>query len=147
MSKTLAELNAIVADEAAYQKRTEAEYKRDLAKAQRGTKEEKEAAAKLWLEHAKTSPELVAERIDWIFDGSYGYGACVVAWKLLDSGRLIVHLLLPIVAGLEWMVPTELSMEAIGKLDSDELTALHAEVHKVLDRLRAKPLDERPVSV
>lgn len=47
-------------------------------------------------------PELVAERLGWLLGGSYGYGACKVAWRAVDLQKRPNPILYYLVANLEW---------------------------------------------
>ncbi len=91
----------------------------------------KEAQAE-FLEALK-DPALIAERIGWIIDGSYGYGQMVKAKRVVASPRMnreaaLVHL----VAVYEWRCPARMSVDAWKKLTPAEKKMLSKAVQIVI---------------
>lgn len=143
MSKAITDLSKIAADEAAYQAREKREYARQLRAANSGTIGEKQEATDHWIETIHKHPEIIAERVGWLFDGSYGYGSYRAAWALIDSGEPCTDQVIAIVSALEWMVPEAYYLRAMKTVPADEMSRLRTLVSRVVERERND--SERPV--
>src|SRR6185369_2554225 len=85
-----------------------------------------------WHEAIKTFPDLVAERVSWIINGSYGYGACIAAKRIVDSPRMNqADALSQLVAALEWNCPSAFAREAF-------LSLSNAEQKRINDAIKAE---------
>jgi hypothetical protein len=77
----------------------------------------------------RDTPDLVAERIGWLLDGNYGYGAMIIAKDVLARTRMNREAALTQMIGIyEWQSPSEMTRAAWKRLTSGERTALGREV-------------------
>ncbi len=86
--------------------------------------ERKEAAAE-FLVAMRDHPAMVAERIGWLLDGSYGYGAGLMAKRVLGSPRMnrpaaLTHM----IAAFEWSTPGVMAIAGWKKLTKAQQSAL-----------------------
>jgi hypothetical protein len=143
VSKAITDLSKIAADEAAYQAREKREYARQLRAPNAGTVAEKQESTDRWVEAIGDHPEIIAERVGWLFDGSYGYGSYRAAWALLESDEPCTDQVIAIISALEWMVPEAYYLRAMKRVPADQLARLRVLVSRVVDRERNDP--GRPV--
>lgn len=93
--------------------------------------ERKENAAH-FLEVMREQPSLIAERIEWLIAGNYGYGQMLNAKRTLASrGNKEAQLNVQI-ACCEWSVPADLAIAAWKKLSAAEKKKLDAAIKKVI---------------
>lgn len=93
-------------------------------------KERKENAAE-FLDAMRTQPEIVAERVGWIFNGSYGQGAYIKSREVANSPRMNrAAALTMMVAGVEWSVPGRMVAAACHKLSPAEKKRLDTYLQK-----------------
>jgi hypothetical protein len=115
---------------------TQAEYERnelhhtqqqiqDVEKAPLADRKEAQAA---FLDTLKTDPALVAERIDWLFAGNYGFGAMQMAQRVLESRGNQEAMLVQLIGVLEWQTPGRMTADAWKKLTAKEKAALNKAV-------------------
>jgi hypothetical protein len=84
----------------------------------------KEGAASFALAMAN-DPALVAERVGWLLDGSYGYGSYIKASEVAKSPRMNrAAWLVSTVGALEWQSPPRLTQAAWKKLTAAQKAAL-----------------------
>jgi hypothetical protein len=77
---------------------------------------ERKEAMKEFQEVLKDCP-LIAERIEWIFEGNYGFGAQQFAKEILKQKRMNrVANLSALVARLEWNCPARMCIQAYKNL-------------------------------
>lgn len=94
----------------------------------------KEAQAEL-LVAMKDHPEIVAERIDWLLDGNYGYGLMVIAKEILGSPRMNREAALTQMIGVhEWGSPRVMTVAAWKKLSSTQQGKLSKIIDHVIKR-------------
>lgn len=80
-----------------------------------------------------TDPEVIAERIGWIINGSYGRGAYVVGREVLSKKRMNRPAwFVQTVAALEWQCPPDFAVDAWKKLTPSQKAKLDAAVKKEL---------------
>jgi hypothetical protein len=112
-------------------------------------RERREAIAKEWdLQHAPRAerkeaqadyleamkePDLVAERLGWLFDGNYGYGPMMVAREVLANKRMNrVARLGQLIACHEWQCPQPEAMAAWHKLTKAQQDILERAIKIVI---------------
>jgi len=87
----------------------------------------KEARAEM-LEAMRDTPETVAERVSWLINGSYGYGACRKAKIILNSRGNKSAALVQLIGALEWGCPERYTAEAWNQLSDAAKAALNQAV-------------------
>ena len=88
----------------------------------------------------RSTPELVGERIGWLFDGNYGMGSMMLARCVLASPRMNrAAALTQVIGAFEWQSPEVMSREAWKKLTPGEKARLDSAVQGVIaDSLNAE---------
>lgn len=100
-----------------------------LEEIQRAPLAERKEAQASFLEALRDSPELVAERIGWLLDGNYGYGAMQLAKRVLSSPRMNRSAALTqMVGAFEWQSPEVLTREAWKRLTPGQKASLEEAV-------------------
>jgi hypothetical protein len=123
-----------------------AEYERDeLTRARRRLEEveraplaDRKEAQAVFLSAMRDHPELVAERIDWILDGTHGNGEMQMARRILASPRMnraaaLAHL----AAALEWSTPGAMARAAWHQLSARQQAALDRAIQDVIRQAEA----------
>ena len=86
-----------------------------------------------WARAIAEDPDLVGERAEWIFNGSYGYGACQAGKRIqTGTGRNKPAALGQLVAALEWMCPAPMAAAAWKQLTAKQQKAVNAALTKAL---------------
>lgn len=86
-----------------------------------------------------SDPVLIAERIDWLLVGNYGYGEMQQAKRVVASrGNRAMHLTV-LIAALEWQCPSRMAIAAWKKLTPPQQEALDKAVQKVIKKYTPKP--------
>ncbi len=94
--------------------------------------ERKEARAE-WLEALQNSPELIAERVDWLIDGNYGYVSYYRAQEIIHNKRMNRTAALgQMIAALEWQCPNAYARTAWNSLTEEQKTAVTAALNDVI---------------
>jgi hypothetical protein len=94
--------------------------------------ERKENAAE-WERDIKDA-SLIAERIDWLLDGSYGYAPYWKALQVLESPRMNrVAALSIMIAMFEWRTPQRLAIAAWKKLTPKQQETLKTAIQNIID--------------
>ena len=121
--------------QAQYEAREAQAFHVDLERARKGTRHEKRDAMQEYYLSMKREPELIAERVRWLLDGNYGYGAMKAAWKIVGlSERANKHAQLGnIIAALDWNCPREYAARAWVKLTSAEKEKLRRAIVDVME--------------
>lgn len=79
-------------------------------------------------------PALVAERVSWLLDGSYGQGAYIQANEVARNKRMNrVAWLTQVTGALEWGSPFRMTAAAWHKLTPEQKRRLDAAVSRVLE--------------
>ena len=127
-----------------YEEREYKEFKRQLLSTLELSKKDKlEARAEL-LEALRNDPKLVAQRINWMIDGNYGYGAYRQAWSLIDRPRANrAAWMVQTIGALEWQVYPNDVVTLWKQLTPSQKQRLEEEVKKVIHE--AAEDEERPV--
>lgn len=110
----------------AYEHREWQEYHRKITEVEKAPLHERKEAAKEFYEAMANDPALVGERIGWVLNGSYGYGAMQVAKRVLGMSKRAnkaAHLN-TMVAALEWNAPGKMVAAMWKKLTPGQKTAL-----------------------
>ena len=83
---------------------------------------DRQAARSEYHDDMKHSPELVAERVRWLLNGDYGYGAYLIANAIVESSSRYnkVAALSQAIAAFEWQCPALFARQAYLKLSKPE---------------------------
>ena len=109
-------------------------FNKQLTEVERAPLAERKEAAAAWLESLTTSPEWVAEKIGWLLDGSYGYGAYQAARDVITHKRMNRRAWLgQTIAALEWQCPNNYARAAWNKLSSEQQAALNAMIDREIE--------------
>ena len=116
-----------------YERRERQEAQQRLTEVERAPLADRKEAAAEFLAAMRDDPELVAERVGWLLNGSYGYGQQLRAKQILGSPRMnrsaaLTHL----TAAYEWSTPSALAMAAWKKLTKAQQVALEKAVQVVI---------------
>jgi hypothetical protein len=83
-----------------------------------------------WLKAMSSDPELVAERVGWVLNGSYGYGAYLLSGEVARNKRMNRPANLVQMAGiLEWLQPEETTRKIWNSMDKAQQDALNHAVN------------------
>jgi len=85
---------------------------RQLAEVSDAPLSERREARKEMFEAMGETPEVVAERVGWLLNGSYGWGACRMAKRIMDGRGNKPAALVQLVGALEWRCPENFTREA-----------------------------------
>jgi len=118
--------------QAEYEHREAVEFHRQLKDAEKGTLSERRHAAMQFAEHLAHDPALVAERIGWLVDGNYGYGAYKAAERVLAGRGNKEAWLVQTIGALEWQVPPRMTVQIWKKLSPAQREKLHKAIVKEL---------------
>ena len=114
-----------------YERRAAQEFQRQLREADKNPS--RRADAKHFGEQLAADPDLIAERIGWLLNGSYGFGAMKAAERVVANTRMNRHAwLVQTIAALEWQCPQRSAIAAWKKLTRDEKRALDAAIKREL---------------
>lgn len=94
----------------------------------------KEAQAE-FLDAMKTEPDLIAERLGWLFDGNYGRGEQMKAIQILGmkANANKVASLNQLIGAYEWSCPPAMSVAAWKKLTAAEKDLLDRAIKIVIE--------------
>lgn len=81
-----------------------------------------------------TTPNLIADRIGWILEGNYGFGAMKKAESILASRGNKIAQLSMLLASLEFSCPANFAAQAWNKLTLDQKLALEKAIQAVIAR-------------
>lgn len=119
--------------QADYERRERSEAQQRLAEIRRQPLADRKEAQVKFLEAMRDEPDLVAERLGWLLDGNYGYGAMLMAKQVLGSPRMNRSAALTqMVGAFEWMTPEEMTRSAWNRLSTAEKAKLEKAVQAVI---------------
>ncbi len=122
-----------------YEERERKMFERALTVPGLSATERAEAEAK-WEDCLANNPELVAQRVAWLLDGDYGYGAYQAAHEVLADTVTAnlkmnrVTWLIVAIGALEWQCKPSRTPKFLKGLSEEQLLALSMAVHEVIDR-------------
>jgi hypothetical protein len=116
-----------------YERRELAGAHKRLEEIQRAPLADRKEAQASFLKAMRSTPELVGERIGWLFDGNYGMGSMMLARRVLASPRMNrAAALTQMIGAFEWQSPEVMSREAWKKLTPGEKARLDSAVQGVI---------------
>ena len=133
------QLRSHVPSQAEYERRERLEAQQRLAEIRRQPLSDRKEAQGTFLEAMRDDPGLVAERLRWLLEGSYGYGAMLMAKQVLGSPRMNRSAALTqMVGSFEWMVPEDMVRAAWKKLSAGEKAVLERAVQGAIARVQSE---------
>jgi hypothetical protein len=118
----------------AYEQRERQIFHSDLTAVDRASLSDRKESCALFTEIMREQPDLVAERIGWLLDGNYGYGAMQAAKEVLKHKRMNRRAWLTHTIGaLEWRCPQRMAIEGWKKLTAAEKKALDRAVDRAIE--------------
>lgn len=116
-----------------YEEREAADLRRKLYEVESAPLTDRRAAAVDYLKALRQNPEIVAERIDWLIAGSYGYGSYQAALKVLaDKRSNRAAILNQMIAALEWGCSNAHAREAYNCLTIAQKADLNKRIETVI---------------
>lgn len=122
-----------------YEMREAQEYHRQLGEVEKAPLHERKEAAKEFYDAMANNPDIVGERVGWLLDGNYGYGAMKAAERVMaQSARANKRATLThMVGAVEWRCPARMTMAMWKKLSAAQKAALDREVQRAMDDWKA----------
>jgi hypothetical protein len=122
-------------NERAYDEAEAQALARQLANVESAPLADRQAARQAYHEAMRDDPDVVAERVEWLLNGSYGYGACVRAKAIKGAGRQAnrVAQIGQLIAALEWQCPTGFACQAWNRLQASERERINAAVARAIE--------------
>lgn len=118
----------------AYEANEAAIFMRDRNRASEGTKEEIKAASVEFADAMANNPALVAERIGWLLNGSYGRGSYDAACNVAKNARMNREAwLVQVIGALEWMAREVDTRKAFNAMTDAQKLALNNAVRAEID--------------
>ena len=128
-----------IPSQAEYERRELADAQRRLEEVERAPLAERKEAAAEFFEAMRDNPDIVAERVGWLLDGSYGYGPMMKAKQVLGSPRMNRSAALTqMVAAYEWSSPSAMTRAAWKKLTKAQQDALERAVQEEIRSAETK---------
>lgn len=124
----------------AYEAREFHSFMKDVKSVDKLPLAERKENARIFEQTLHKDPELIAERIGWLLNGSYGYGSYQEAQKVARSPRMNQGAwLVQTVAALEWQVPPKMTIAAWHTLSAAQRTKLDRLIKKeIKDELESQ---------
>ena len=120
---------AVNPSQAEHERRERASALGRLAKLKKQPLADRKEAQASFFEAMRDDPALVAERLEWLLNGSYGYGEKMLATQILKSPRMNRSAALTqMIGAFEWMAPEDMVRAAWKKLSTSEKAALETAV-------------------
>jgi predicted NAD-dependent protein-ADP-ribosyltransferase YbiA (DUF1768 family) len=112
-----------------YERRELSEARQKLAEVEKAPLTDRKEAAAEFFEAMRDNPAIIAERVGWLLDGNYGYGAMKMAKQVLGSPRMnrsaaLTHM----IAAFEWQTPNAMAIAMWKKLTKGQQVALEKAV-------------------
>ena len=85
------------------------------------------------LAEALTAPGLIEERLRWLFDGCYGYGAMMKAREIAASMGNRPAALMQLLGAVEWQCPGSMTRALYLKLSPADQQALNTAIVAVIE--------------
>ena len=133
-----------IPSQAEYERNERDRFHRDLREIDRTPLSERKESCREFFEAMKGDPDLVAERVSWLLDGSYGKGSYDASREVARNTRMNrVAWLTQITGALEWRCPADMLIRAWKKLTSAEKDRLKNAVERALSRHLAEDSNGR----
>lgn len=123
----------------AYENREAADFHRQLREVARAPLRDRQEACREFFEAMRDHPDVVGERIGWLIDGNYGFGAGRAANDILRNRRMNrAAWLTQTVGALEWQCPQDMLVRAWKKLSPSEKAKLERAVEREISSALAE---------
>jgi hypothetical protein len=90
------------------------------------------------LEYCQLYPNIIAERIQWLLNGSYGKGSYDRAWYIIHNTKNPIPELFHIISHLEWMTSSYYASKAYKKLTQAEKDKLNTLINAEIEYMNAE---------
>jgi hypothetical protein len=121
-------------DREAYEAREFHAFQRDMREVERLPLAERKENARTFTHTLQVDPGLVAERVGWLLNGSYGAGSYAQAQQVARSPRMNqAAWLVQTIAALEWHVPPKMTIAAWKTLSMAQRTKLDRLIKKEIN--------------
>lgn len=111
--------------QAEYEAREERAHFAFTESLRKAPKAERISAKAQWADAMRHELPTITERITWLFQGSYGFGAQRAADRIIENGRMNQRAgMAQLIAACEWQCPQREAIEAWKNLTDDERHAL-----------------------
>jgi hypothetical protein len=95
---------------------------------------DKQEYAKEWAYSITIETETVMERIEWLLNGSYGYGAMKAALSVANNKRMNRAAWMGItIAAVEWRCPNRLAVKAWKSMDPAWRKSFNERIERTVD--------------
>lgn len=114
-------------------------FNKQIREVEHASLEDRQAARAEWLDVLQNDADTLIERIEWLLDGNYGFGACEVAREVLPNKRMNRPAWLgQCIAAVEWKCPNNFARWAWNQLPENRQVALTALIESVIDQYLAE---------
>jgi hypothetical protein len=122
-----------IPSQAEYERRELTEAHSKLAEIRRAPLADRKEAQAAFFATMRDDPEVVGERVGWLIDGNYGYGAMMLAKRVLGSRRMNRSAALTqMIGAFEWQSPEDMTREVWNKLSASEKARLESAVQAAI---------------
>lgn len=132
-------------DQKEYEQQERREAQRKIDEVDMAPLSDRQEARASWRDSCVQHPELVAERVRWLLNGSYGYGPMKMGEEIaLKKGRFNkVAALGQLIAVLEWQCPMAWAQQVCSTLrNTQELDRLNAAIAKEIEDWKKERKEE-----
>lgn len=110
----------------AYRQREILSYLKQLSDVEKAPLRDRQEAAREFHDAMAHDPELVAQRVGWLLNGSYGMGSCIKAVEVAKNKRMNRNAaLVNVIGALEWHCPARMVADRYKKLTKAQQDALN----------------------
>lgn len=122
--------------------KTQAEYHNDevrrlhkqLQEVETAPLQDRQDGRASWAEMLTQYPEILTQRVSWLFAGNYGYGAMIRAQEIARNKRSNRPAALgQLMAALEWQCPANFAREAFVKLPAGKQVEINVALTRLAD--------------
>jgi hypothetical protein len=128
-----------IPSQAEYERNEQAMARKRLDAFRRAPLADRKEAQAEFLEAMREDPDLVAERIEWLLDGTLGVGELLLAQRVLGNPRMNRSAALTqMVGAFNWQSPEDMTIAAWKKLSKKEQAALERAVQAAIKNAESK---------
>lgn len=128
--------------QAEYEARERTAFRKQLDDVDRAPLADRQAARQEWAAALVAEPPLIAERVSWLLNGSYGYGSYSAARDVMASPRMNHAAWLgQTIAALEWQCPATFARQAYRTLTVEQRGRVDDCIQRIINRWRKEQAD------